>query len=402
MRREEAKWQKACVIIGMLLLSVSATSVSAYYYGKSWREIFLLMMVSVIGYGSVIFSLVQSDINKNLHYDNGQHYTRFSLIFIIGIFCSCLFPLLPSTGWVFPTIALALTVFSNLNTGMIAYAGMLGICVYLANEGSLTFLIYFAVGLIFSVLFDKLDKEYKTGMPTFIAILLYSVIMLGNVVFTSQGILNIEIFMIPFLNVFITLITLLGVLRFFCAVTVDKEKGQYLEINDQEFPLLAKYKDEDEQLYYNAIHTAYFAEKIARICSMDIDLAKNGGYYHKIILNECKKQNKTLEDFCKEYNFPLDAVKLFKEYHYKPKTLEMRETAVVYLTDAVVSSLMYVISKEENKEKEISYGAIAAAVLKRKATSGVLNRSKISISDLVEIEKMFTGEKLYYDFLRRE
>lgn len=402
MRKEEAKWQKACVMIGMLLLSVSVTSASAYYYGKAWREIFLLMIISIIGYGSVIFSMIQSDINNNLHYDNGQHYTRFSLIFITGVLCSCIFPLLPSTGWVFPTIALALTVFSNLITGIVAYSGMLGCCVYLANEDSLVFLLYFIVGIIFSVLFDRLDKEYKTGIPTFTAILLYGIIMLGNVVLTSQGVMDIEMFMIPLLNVFITLITLLGVLRFFCAVTIDKEKGQYLEINDQEFPLLAKYKEEDEQLYYNAIHTAYFAEKIARLCNMDIDLAKNGGYYHKIIVNECKKQNKSLEEFCKDYNFPPAAVKLFEEYHYKPKTLEMRETAVVYLTDAVVSSLMYVISKEENKEKEISYGTIAAAVLKRKTTSGVLNKSNISISDLVEMEKMFTGEKLYYDFLRRE
>lgn len=399
---EEAKWQKVLMIVTAFILSVAATGVSAYFYGKTLREVLLLLLIAIVCYGGVIFSLIQSDIFHLLHYDNGKHYCRFAYIFLVGVACSCLFPLLPSIGWVFPAIALALTLFSNLITGMVAYASMLGICVYLASEGSLIFLMYFVLGTVFSVLFDRLDKEYKTGMPTFIAILLYTIILLADVVFQSYEMLTIEMFMIPFINVFITLLLMFVVLRFFCAVVIDREKGQYLEINDQEFELLAKYKEDDEPLYYNAIHTAYFAEKLARIRNMDVDLAKNGGYYHKIIVNECKKQNKSLEEVCQNYHFPPKAVKLLQEYSYKSEKLGMRETTVVYLVDAVVSSLMYVIDKEENKNKEIDYGKLAVAVIRRKINSDVLMKSDISIADIVEMEKMFTGEKLYYDFLRRE
>ena len=85
----------------------------------------------------------------------------------------------------------------------------------------------------------------------------------------------------------------------------------------------------------------------------------------------------------------------------------MRETVVVYLADSVVSTIMYLISKgknDENKEEKADndYAKIATAVIHRKMESGILNNSDISLADLGGIEKIYTGEKLYYDFLRRE
>jgi hypothetical protein len=61
---------------------------------------------------------------------------------------------------------------------------------------------------------------------------------------------------------------------------------------------------------------------------------------------------------------------------------------------------MYLIGKDENADME--YGKLATAVIHRKIESGILDNSDISLSDLGGIEKIYTGEKLYYDFLRRE
>ena len=255
-------------------------------------------------------------------------------------------------------------------------------------------------GCLFAILFERLDEDYKTGVPIFVAMMIYSVIMLARIVFRSYGTIEFEAFMIPVINLFITFLFVLAVLRFYCAVVIDREKGRFLEINDQEFELLSKYKGENPQLYYNAIHTAYFAEKAARLFHMDVDVAKNGGYYHKIIANECKKEDKSLEEICRLYRFPDKAVKLLQEYNYKSEFIVMKETAVVYLADAVVSSIMYLLEKDENKE--VDFVQLATAVLKRKIDSGVLNHSNISVSELCGMEKLFTGEKLYYDFLRRE
>ena len=121
---------------------------------------------------------------------------------------------------------------------------------------------------------------------------------------------------------------------------------------------------------------------------------------HDELMIECKKEDKSLEEICRLYRFPDKAVKLLQEYNYKSEFIVMKETAVVYLADAVVSSIMYLLEKDENKE--VDFVQLATAVLKRKIDSGVLNHSNISVSELCGMEKLFTGEKLYYDFLRRK
>jgi hypothetical protein len=303
------------------------------------------------------------------------------------------FPLVDYSGWALAPIALALSLFSNTVTGIVAYGFVVGICSFLASADIEIFLIYFIVGVMFAILFERLDNEYKTGKPLFISMLLYVIVMV------IWGILDGK-YIIPTINVLITFIFTIAILRFYCALVIDKKKGDYITINDQEYELLAKYKEIDSKLYYNAIHTAYFAEKTARLLGMDIDLAKNGGYYHRIVAYECKNTNKSLDEICKENKFPPKAVELLKEYNYKSQDIKMKETVAVYLADCVVSSIMYLF--ENDKDKELEYGKLAVAVIHKRIDSGVLNKSDISLSDLGEIEKIYTGEKLYYDFLRRE
>ncbi|MBQ7943386.1 MAG: hypothetical protein IJ326_04910 [Lachnospiraceae bacterium] len=303
MKKEEAKWLKTVWMILLLLISVVLTGGTAYLYGKTFRDIFLLFVITTACYGCVVFSFVQSYVLDKLHYENGKHFGRFALLFIAGVCASCAFPLLPTSGWVFPVFALAFTLFSNTATGMIAYAGVLGLCVYLANADILTFLMYFLLGAIFAILFEHLDENFKTGSSLFVAVLLYACALTGKVVFQSSGVLDFEQFMMPIINFFITFILVMFVLRLYCAKGIDKEKGRYLDINDQEFALIAKYKELDEAAYYNAIHTAYFAEKIARTLHMDVDVAKAGAYYHKIMVLECKNEDKTLEEFANSISF---------------------------------------------------------------------------------------------------
>jgi hypothetical protein len=133
---------------------------------------------------------------------------------------------------------------------------------------------------------------------------------------------------------------------------------------------------------------------------MDVDLAKCGGYYHKIIVRECKNKDKVLDDLCKENRFPPEAVELLKEYNYKSQVIKKKETVAVYLADCVVSSIMYLVKKDNGKDMD--YSKIAVAIVHKKLDSVIFDKSDISLFDLGEIDKIYTGEKLYYDFLRRE
>lgn len=408
-KKEEARWQRILLIMLMMLLSTPAVGAAAYLYGKSFRDIFTLIIMVAACFGAVVFSMVQSAVFGTLHYDNGSHYARFVFVFLVSVAAFCILPTLESAGWAVPSLALALALFSNTVTGILAYAALLGACVYLASADTLVFLLYFFMGVIFAVLFEKLDEDYKTGGPMFIAMAVYVAGMAAKLVFESRGMVSEDTLAIAVINVFITFVIMLAALRFYCAVVIDREKGKYLMINDQEYKMLAKYKEEDRQLYYNAIHTAYFAEKTARLLHMDVDVAKNGGYYHRIIVSECKAREKSLEEICKENKFPPKAVQLLQEYNYKSQPMKMRETVAVYIADCVVSAIMYLIDKEkseENKQEDEKagndYAKVALGVVRRKINSGLLNKSDISLSDLGGLEKIYTGEKLYYDFLRRE
>lgn len=401
-RKEEPRWLKVLLAIVMLAVSIPVVGVAAYFYEKSFRDIFILLIIVTSCFGMTLFSFFQSDVFQALHYDNGGHLARFVLAFLMGTAAACLLPLLSDAGGILPVAALALTLFSNTVTGLTAYAGLLCVCAYFAGADNLTFLLYFLTGVLFAVLFERLDNDYRTGAPMSVAVVVYVVEIAAKVVIESHGTPTPDALIVPVMNVFVTFILMLVILRFYCAVVIDKEKGRFLRINDQEYRLLAKYKEEDKQTYFNAIHTAYFAEKTARLLHMDVDVAKNGGYYHRIIVLECKKQNKSLEEICRENKFPPEAVRLLQEYTYKSKPMKMRETVAVYFADCVVSSIMYLIEKGGADSQDRDYGKIATAIIRRKVDSGELNNSEISFADLGGIEKIYTGEKLYYDFLRGE
>lgn len=382
--------------LGIFILLLLGPAVSAYVMGKSFRMIFFGVMLCA-SFSMILVYVWYYEQERN---KTDTRFSWFVMAFLYGLLTTCLFPFLPVDGWFVLPLALAFAICADLPVGVLSYTGLLGICVYLSDASVISFLLYLFCGLFVEVIFHTIDEEVKIGIPFLLSMLVYVICMAGKNIYFTEGALIFDQLLVPCINFFISAILMLAVLRIYCAKVVDKEKELYIDINDQEFFLLAKYKEEDPDIYYNAIHTDYFVEKIARARNMDLDLAKNGSYYHKVIAAECNKEGMSLEELCEKYHFPDKAITLLQEYTYKSKPISMKETAIVYLTDAVVSSIMYLVSKEDTKE--VDYGKIALAIINRKKESGILNDSDLSLKDIQELEKIFEGEKLYYDFLRRK
>ena len=112
---------------------------------------------------------------------------------------------------------------------------------------------------------------------------IYTITLVLLVIFYLPNIFSLETWIIPILNIFITLLFLLIILKIYSTLVVHKYLERYMEINDQEYGLLTQLKEKKPELYYNAIHTAYLSERIARNFSLDFNLATAGGYYHRII-----------------------------------------------------------------------------------------------------------------------
>ena len=69
------------------------------------------------------------------------------------------------------------------------------------------------------------------------------------------------------------------------------------------------------------------------------------------------------------------------------------------------SSKYVIVDKNHTTDEpmeNVDYGKVAVAVIRRKIDLGILNDSDISLADIGGMEKLYTGEKLYYDFLRGE
>ncbi len=71
-KKEETSLQKVWIVIGMLVVSIPSVGVAAYLYEKSFRDIFILLMIVTACFGMTVFSFFQSKLFGALHYDNGD------------------------------------------------------------------------------------------------------------------------------------------------------------------------------------------------------------------------------------------------------------------------------------------------------------------------------------------
>jgi membrane-associated HD superfamily phosphohydrolase len=169
-------------------------------------------------------------------------------------------------------------------------------------------------------------------------------------------------------------------------------------INDPECPVLVELKNKSKSEYYQAVHTAYLSDKIAKRLGLDNMAAKTCGYYHKIGTLRGENSWEAIHKVCQEYRFPAPAVALLKEYTDRESSLTSKEAIVVLFADTLVASLLYIFSKDPTVKPD--YDQIIDAVYEKKLESGIIDKSMVTVGDMKVIRQMLKEEHLYYDFLR--
>lgn len=251
--------------------------------------------------------------------------------------------------------------------------------------------------LLGACLFSRLDEKYRIALPLFVSLSFLFAAETACVVLFANETLKWELFLIPALNVIISLILLLILLKVYSGMEIFKYRIKYLEINDQEFELLVNIKEKDKNAYYRAVHAAYFSERIAQALSLDADAAKTAAYYANAGILY-KEPEKDLEDAFVSYGFPPYARQLLRELTGKNTGIRHKEAAVVYMADAVISSILYLFEKKQDTKTD--YAAVIETVFQKKWESGSLKNSELTFAEWNRMKKIFKEEKLYYDFLR--
>ncbi|HKM34392.1 MAG TPA: hypothetical protein VJY54_06590 [Lachnospiraceae bacterium] len=331
-------------------------------------------------------------------FDNAKHVLRFPILYLICLLLSTAFSFLPSSGWSFLVIFVLLSLFSNTLIGIYCSTLLLTVAVFISGAGVEIFLLYFICGVAASCLFRELDDTYKIGVPVILSILLLMTAETANVVLFANETLHFNLFLIPLLNVIISIVLLLITLKIFSSVVIYRYRDKYMEINDPECNLLVQLKEKSKDEYYHAVHTAYFCDRIAHKLSLDAGALKAGGYYHKIGILSGENTWEQVKSITQNYNFPAAVNEILKEYLSKGAPVKKKETAVLILSDAIVASMSFLFSR--NKSEILDYDQIIETVFKKKLENVIFQECDIRMEEISKMKKIFKEEKLYYDFLR--
>ncbi len=386
-------------LISTVMFGITVLLVCFFSYFKEFSLTDIIRNTVLTGIGSFVFILLlaRSREERSLDYDNYSHPLRFFVMYMIGLVIAIACGFLPTAGWPYLVVFVSFCLFSNTITGILAATLLLNVSVLLSGCGIEIFIMYFVCGLAGAVLFKGLSDTYKIVMPLLVSLMFLLTAQTATVVLYANETLKLELFLIPLMNIIISLILLLIILKLFYSTVIYLYRDKYMEINDPECPLFVELKEHSKDEYYLAMHTAYFCERIAKKLDLDAEAGKTVGYYHRIgvLLNE-NEWNKVYEKIA-PYDFPPKALEILKEYLDKNVPMKQKETAVLLLSNAVISSILYLLAHNKG---ELNYDQIIDAVFKNKLDSGILHNNDITLAEIVIMKNLFKEEKLYYDFLR--
>ena len=387
--------QKAAVFF----LTVFISGVAAFLYGYTEKEIVKIVILSCVSTGCVVFTIEESRIFDGFLFDNSENLWRFTILYFFFLTGSVVFPMFPAGGWPYAAIFTGLMLFSGQLIAVCAGCNLLFVSMLLSPSASNDlFMIYFVSGVAGVLLFSGLDESFRVWLPLMISMMVQFVCLCLHEVLMVNEAFHPEMFLLPAVNILVNLILLLILLKFFSFSIIYKTRDTYMDINDPECPLLVKLKEFSREEYFHAIHTAYLCDRIAKKLALDDAAAKAGGYYHKIGILKGENSFENVKLVLEEYKVPEKVMEILREYLNKEEDIVSKETAILLISDTMISSISYLFSKDANAR--LDYEKLIQAVFKKKLDSGILNHNRLSIGELEEIKKILMEETLYYDFLR--
>jgi len=382
------------VFFSTIILSVAA----CVLYGKSVGELIQISVISGMFSLFLIFVFLFSFFGKHLFYDNGEHPIRFLIVYLSCLLISVLLPLVDRGGWFFVCMAIDLALITDMITGLFAISGMIMLTTLLSGSTDIyTFLVYFFASLIGIVLFRKIDQSFKVGPSIFVSQLCLFVFETAGFIFLENKELSAEQFIYPIVNIVLNSVILFLTLKYFNEKILDRYRNRYLELNDQEYTALTALKNISKEEYFRSIHTAYLTERIANATKMNVNMAKNLAYYHRI-KSAFGFTPEQLQDFVRENDFPPEAAQTLLNYCDKEKPLTSREECVVFLSDKFISMLMLIFNKDSKADINIS--EIIDTLMNKPVIDDALSESELTRKDFKTVKEIMKKEVLYYDFLR--
>lgn len=402
----------------ILLLAGIATK---FYYKQDFLTSIQNMVFSILGVACLSFMVRRHyPINRKDAVSGLRRLRFFWIWFWSGCVLAGFFSLLPNTVWPFGAIFVALSLYSNPLIGFVAGSILLLYTVLLSSAGASVFYLYFLIGL-FSVLLlghngyfesrsmdtsleETEGKMMPRELPLLVALLLVNlfqlVVLCGGILLTLNRQLHLGQFIPIFLNLLITSLLLLGVVKIYTARELFRDRDLVLTLNDIEHPLLLKLKEKDKNAYLQCVHTSYFCGRIASKIGLNPEVMKCAGYYYRLL----PANKDAREEFLIQNHFPKTVGDILREYALFLQTdekpsVKSKECGVLLASATVVIAILSMLDKFE--DSDIDTEKVIQAVFSRFEKNQNYASCELSFWEYDQMKQLFINEKLYYNFLKK-
>lgn len=392
--KKKAIW----VSIITFLISILLVPLCSFFYGETLGAIIRNAIFALVFALGLVYIFLYSFFSESFDYDNHEHPYRFLLFYSICLFVSLISPLVDKKTWIFLSIGVILSLYSNAIIGIYASSGMLLFSILLSgNADAVTFFVFFIAMAIGVMLFRDIDENFRVMPYICISSLILFMLELSGFIMLENLDFTIEVFIFPIVGIVVNILALIGALKYFNQFVANRYRDKFLELNDQEYSALIDLKNQSKEEYFRSIHTAYLAERIANAIKCDVNVTKNCAYYHRI-KKAFNYSDKDCLEFVEKNEFPPSAAKMLLSFLDKDSKLIAKEAGVVYISDKVISLLMALFAN--NKDAKIDYDDMITTMFEKNYFKDTLSDSELNQHDFKVIKEILLKETLYYDFLR--
>ena len=375
--------------IGLSIYSVIIAAVVSYFTSKIFYEMLwpnerftvcAFMTVSImLSFGIMIFRI---------------NALKALLLFHFVLITTPLSLILPYEFRLYPAIILIVCLLSDYIVGIVS---AIGICSYgfvtMASEPEFFFTI---ITLITGVCSLIIAKAYKNNLQKATAILIVILINCGlHLIFatycneTYLEYATAEFIFKCMAGQIIAIVIYLCFELVYNKFCLKKSfKSVFVKMRSDDYKPKSFLKTKSEKLYKHSKEVAVLSEKAASLVEADKDICYVGGLFHdigKMFGNDYIKEG---VKFAYKYDFPVEIINIIGCHTGKENLPQSKEEGIVLLADTVSSAVSYM----KSKDKDITLDKIIDNSIMNKISKGVLNESKLTITDICMIKKIFLKE----------
>lgn len=381
---QNAIYAKLIVIPALMLITVVLMSYRSMLEHTKPLEIITNSLFALVNFFVIIFILNSSESEQNFKGDAESWYRLLS-IYPVCYAAAILFTALSPELRPVAVISMIMALMFGQGTGLISNILFSGTIVLLTADSFEVLFLYLLFGTIACIMvkyFHVFRLIFFASVILFMSqlllLILFQYMLYEKIVVNRliQGMISVLID-----------ITVLLLTMFYRNQFVKKRyKHKLKRICSDQYPPIANLKRTAPQIYFHSVQVSALACHAAEEAEADVELTKAGALYHDIGKPLSKDYIKAGLQIANRYRIPAAVKMIILEHNSKVCSPKSIESAIVMLSDSVISTIDFMKNKQE---KYIDEHKLIDNILTMRMQSGLLDSCGMSIEQFNEIKRAF-------------